>query len=159
MELNYLAFFLISFIPLAIGYLWYNPKSIILKKLSQPTVAKSYSVKSIIILFILSVAIVYGYMNLTIHQLGFYDLFFTDIMLGKIESQIIVDDFLATYGEKHRHFGHGILHGFINAFLFAAPILGGITIIENKDRNYFMYHFLYWLLVSIVIGGCISSFV
>lgn len=91
--------------------------------------------------------------------MGFYELFFTDIMLGNEESEKFVNEFLNQYGDKHRHFGHGVFHGIINACIFAIPFIGGITILEKKDKSYFIHHFSYWLVTSAIIGGCISEFV
>jgi hypothetical protein len=160
MNLNYLAFFLIAFVPLIIGSYWYHPQSFI-SKYSKLSFSKKSELNSskIIILFLLSFTLVYGYINLIIHQMGFYELFFTDIMLGNQESERIVSEFLSKYGEKHRHFGHGVFHGIINAFVIALPFIGSITILEKKDKFYFIHHFSYWLITSAIIGGCISAFV
>lgn len=160
MNLNYLAFFLISFIPLIIGSYWYHPNSFI-SKYSKLKFAKrsDLSIGKILFLFVLSFGLVYGYINMVIHQLGFYELFFTDIMLGNDESEKIVKEFLSKYGNKHRHFGHGVLHGVINAFLFFLPFITTIAILEKKDKRYVIHHFSYWLITSAIIGGCISAFV
>ena len=160
MNLNYTAFFLISFIPLFIGYYWYHPKSAISKwskiDFSEP---RKLSFVQVLILFVLSFTLVYGYINLIIHQMGFYELFFTDIMMGKEESAKIVEEFLAKYGQKHRHFGHGVFHGAINAFVFALPFVGISTILDKRDKKYLIHHFSYWLITSIIIGGLIAEFV
>ena len=160
MNLNYLAFLLISFIPLIIGSYWYHPKSFI-SKYSQIEFAKTSELNlvKIFILFVLSFTLVYGYINLVIHQMGFYELFFTDIMLGSHESEEIVSTFLGKYGDKHRHFGHGVFHGIINAFVFFLPFISTIAILEKKDKLYVIHHFSYWLITSAIIGGCISEFV
>lgn len=79
--------------------------------------------------------------------------------MGNQESQVIVDEFLSKYGRKHRHFGHGVLHGVINAFVIAMPFIGVKAMLEKQSWNHFLYHFLYWLITSMVIGGLISEFV
>jgi len=113
----------------------------------------------IIFLFVLSLALVYSYMNVIIHQLGFYELFFTDIMLGNVESERIANEFLSKYGNKHRHFGHGALHGLITAFITALPFIGSIAILEQRSKKYVLHHFSYWLVTSIIVGGFISEFI
>ncbi len=160
MNLNYTAFFLIAFVPLVIGWIWYHPRSWITKwsglELAHPS---KIGLTRTAFLFILSLGFVYGYINLVVHQLGFYELFFTDIMLGSEESKAIVQEFLSKYGDKHRHFGHGVLHGFINAFIFALPFIAVLAILEKRTFKYIGLHFGYWLLTSIIIGGLISEFV
>lgn len=160
MELNYLAFFLISFIPLFIGWFWFNSNSIVANAFNvERDEPISIGIRKLVFLFVLSVGLVYGYMNMTIHQLGFYELFFTDIKLGKPGAQQVVSDFMAKYGDKHRHFGHGLLHGAINAFLFILPVIAAITILQNRTMKFLYYHYSYWLLLSLIIGGLISAFV
>jgi len=159
MHLNYTAYLLISFLPLMIGYIWYNPKWSIFKSANQTADIRSLAMIKILALLLLSFMIVYGYMNLIIHQMGFYELFFTDIMKGSTEANQITSEFLATYGDKHRHFGHGVFHGAINAVLFALPFIASIAILTNKSKTFILNHFGYWLVTSIVIGGLISEFV
>jgi len=160
MDLNYYAFFAIAFLPLIIGYFWYRPMGRIALWADEVVQdLSSISVKQMLLLYLASLGLVYAYMNLIIHQLGFYELFFTDIMLGKDSANDIVADFLATYGSKHRHFGHGILHGAINAFLIALPLTLVQAILYNKGLRYFMFHFSYWLLTSVIVGGLISEFI
>lgn len=161
MNLNYLAFFLISFLPILIAVLWYRPNSWVLKKFN---LQERYAMKDLkwyqwIVAFLMSGAIVYGYMNLIIHQLGFYELFFTDIMLGKEESKLVVEEFLGKYGQKHRHFGHGVLHGALNAFMFGLPILLFHAFFEQSGGKVVWLHFGYWLVMSMVIGGLIAEYV
>lgn len=120
---------------------------------------RTLSLSKIFFLLALSFTLVFGYMNLIIHQMGFYELFFTDIMLGSEEAQAIVNEFLGKYGEKHRHFGHGVFHGAINAFVFALPFLAIYGILEHKSKRHILGHFFYWLITSIIIGGLISAFV
>jgi len=160
MDLSYLAFFLISFVPLLIAHFWYGANNKIAPRFGEYGVMlEKLSILKLILFFILSFTLVYGYMNVIIHQMGFYELFFTDIMKGSTEAKAIVDDFLAKYGNKHRHFGHGVFHGAINAFVFALPFLGILALMESKSMKFVLYHFSYWFVTSIIIGGLISQFV
>lgn len=160
MELNYLAFFLISFVPLFMGWFWFSPNSIVANAFKvERSESISIGFRKLVFLFVLSVGLVYGYMNMTIHQLGFYELFFTDIKLGRPGAEQVVSEFMAKYGDKHRHLGHGLLHGVINAFLFILPVMATISILQNRTMKYLRYHFSYWLVTSMIIGGLISVFV
>jgi len=161
MNLNYLAFFLIAFVPLLIALLWYQPKTFWVKwagiNLSNANLFKKPL--KLLWAFVLSFTLVYGYINLVIHQMGFYELFFTDIMQGNETSKKIVEDFLSQYGNKHRHFGHGFFHGIINAFVFALPFISFHAFIENKNARFVIIHFMYWLITSALVGGLIGAFV
>jgi len=160
MDLNYLAFLLIAFIPLIIGMYWYHPQSFISKYSKLEFIDfKELGFTKVLVLFLLSLLLVYGYISLIIHQMGFYELFFTDIMQGHQEAESIVKEFLDKYGDKHRHFGHGVFHGAINAFVFALPYIWISAILDKRSKKYILHHFSYWLITSIIIGGCISEFV
>lgn len=161
MNLNYLAFFLIAFVPLITAFLWYRPNTPWVKW-SGIQLKNTASIKQplkLVWAFILSFTLVYGYINLVIHQMGFYELFFTDIMQGNETSKKVVEDFLTQYGQKHRHFGHGFFHGVINAFVFALPFVSFHAFVDNKNTRFVIVHFLYWLITSALVCGLISAFV
>jgi len=160
MNLNYTAFLLISFVPILIGYLWYHPQFPIAKWSGQSLSGHSnVNPLKLLACLIMSITIVYGYINIVIHQMGFYELFFTDIMKGSEEAKTITKEFLSQYGDKHRSFGHGVFHGIINAFVFALPFIFFHALMDNRDRKYLLHHFSYWLIVSVIISGLISEFV
>jgi len=142
MELNYFAAALISFLPLLLAWIWFRTGSGILAWSGEPQV-KRPSILQFVGLYILSFGFIYGMMNLVIHQIGFYELFFTDIMKGSQEAKKITEDFLAIYGHKHRHFGHGLLHGSLNALAFALPFVSLNTLTSSKGKKYFWLHFSY----------------
>lgn len=160
MNLNYTAFLLIAFVPLLIAVAWYHPHSPMLKwsgvAINPPT---QLSIGKCLLAFVLSFGLTYGYINLIIHQMGFYELFFTDIMTGKEGAKEVVQEFLGKYGDKHRHLGHGVFHGAINAFVLALPFVGLQALLEEKSLKYVLLHFSYWLITSMIIGGLISEFV
>ncbi len=160
MNLNYLAFFLIAFVPLIIAYIWYHPNFFV-SKWSEETYVHPNELGLVkwVFLFIMSFALVYGYINLIIHQMGFYELFFTDIMKGSKEAELVVQEFMDKYGEKHRHAGHGFFHGLINAFVFALPLVSITAMLEGRGKKYIILHFSYWLITSAIIGTLISAFV
>lgn len=160
MDLNYLAFFLIAFVPLIIGRFYFDKSSWFARKANVvPFPDGLPKAKHLPFIFLISLGLVYGFINLVVHQLGFYELFFTDIMKGSNESKAIVEQFLAQYGDKHRHFGHGILHGVMNAFIFGVPFVGASTLLEGKSFSYFKYYFGYWLITITLVCGLIGAFV
>ncbi|MCI5058710.1 MAG: DUF1761 family protein [Flavobacteriales bacterium] len=160
MDLNYFAFFLIAFIPVITSFFWYHPKSPIVKWAGTDGLTfGELNFAKLALMFVLSFTVVYGYINLVIHQMGFYELFFTDIMKGNEEAKVIVSEFLSKYGRKHRHFGHGVFHGIINAFVFCVPFFGLQAILQKISFRKFTLDFSYWLFTSASIGGLIAEFV
>lgn len=153
MELNHVNWLLIALVPIVLGVIWYNPH--------LPWNVRSYKKLKWFHwpwFYIISAGFTYGYMNLIIHQLGFYEIFFTDIMKGVPGTQEIVDEFMKKYGDKHRHFGHGVMHGILNAVLLGIPFLW-FTLFFSGKSDRFWNHFIYILFTSALVGGLISEFV
>ena len=161
MQLNHLAHALIALVPLIIGFIWYRPTMPWIKWASanKPLNVKRPSILGLFVLYGLSAALVFVYMNLIIHQIGFYELFFTDIMRGNQESKQIAEEFLAVYGQKHRHLGHGLFHGLIDAFALALPFIAFYSLVENIDWKRTIVHLGFWVICSTLIGGLVAEFV
>lgn len=161
MQLNHFSHALIALVPLILGWIWYKPTMPWVKWASSKVElkVKRPSVIGFLILYCLSGALVFVYMNLIIHQIGFYELFFTDIMRGSEESKQIAEEFLAVYGQKHRHLGHGLFHGLIDAFALALPFLVFYNVVEKVDWKRTTVHFGFWVLCSTLIGGLVAEFV
>ena len=123
----------------------------------RPTV--EISALKLVLLYVLSGGLVFVYMNLIIHQIGFYELFFTDIMRGSAEAKEVAEAFLAEYGQKHRHLGHGLFHGAINGFALSLPFVAFFSLVENLPKKKMLAHIGYWMLVSILVGSLVSEFV
>ena len=96
MNLNLTAIILISLIPLIIGAFWYHPRSLVTKWSGVRIVNPIHiRIRNVILLLICSFITVQVYVVLIIHQVGFYELFFTDIMHGNEESELIVQELLS----------------------------------------------------------------
>ena len=136
---------LIAFIPLIAFYLFYFRKN-----------NGNLSIIQWLLAYLCSLAFTYTNMTLVVHQVGFYELFFTDIMKGNAGAQQTVTDFLTIYGDKHRHIGHGLLHGAINWICFGIPILLFCSFLSNEIKSELKKHTLIWLLVSMLIGALLA---
>lgn len=161
MHLNHLAHALIAFVPFLLAWLWYRPQNPLVKWATQNGAPMTIrvSILQLILLYALSAALVFVYINLIIHQVGFYELFFTDIMRGNEESKRIAEEFLAIYGQKYRHLGHGLFHGLIDAFALALPFLAFYAVVERVSLKRTLVHLGYWVLCSTLIGGLVAAFV
>lgn len=161
MHLNHLAHGLIALVPFGLGWVWYRPLNPLIKW-AMPNGGSPITRPSLlgfVGLYGLSAALVFVYINLIIHQVGFYELFFTDIMRGNLESKQVAEEFLSVYGQKHRHLGHGLFHGLIDAFALALPFLAFNAVVENISWKRTMVNFGYWVLCSTLVGGLVATFV
>jgi len=135
----------IAIIPVMLYVLWYRPK----KK----------AISFWILGYICSLSFTYVYMILIVQQVGVYELFFTDIMRGSETAQETVDDFMAIYGRKHRHFGHGVFHGVINAVAVGLPFILFFGSFHRFSRKTILKHLVYFIVTSAIIGGCLAQWV
>ncbi len=161
MKLNFLYYALISIIPILIGWLWYNPRGTVQSffKLSQENLTLRLGGLRFVWLYLMSLALCFGFINLVIHQVGYYELFFTDIMMGSEEAVALTQEFLAEYGDKHRHFMHGVFHGGLLSVFLALPFISLYGFLHGIKTKTLVYHYVYWLLTCTICCGLISEFV
>ncbi len=161
MKLNLINYALISVLPLLIGYFWYIRNKVIagVFKLDHEVMSLTPSIGKVVWLYLSSLALCFGFVNLVIHQVGFYELFFTDIMMGSEEAVQITQDFLSKYGDKHRHFMHGVFHGAILSVFLALPFISLFGFLQKLSTKELFYHSSYWLITCMLTCGLIAEFV
>lgn len=59
-------------------------------------------------------------------------------------------------GHTHGTFGHGSLHGIINALTLAMPIIVINGLFERKSAKYNLVHLGYWVIAMAVMGGILD---
>ncbi len=165
MEFNWIILFFASFIPLIIGLGWFHPK--VFGSTWQKTVGHSEDViksgnKTVLILlcYFFSLLMTVAIMSLVIHQFsilgvlegspGFYD--------DNSDVQKYLSDFMSRYGNNHRNFGHGMVHGVIASVTFALPLIAINGLLERRGWKYIWILFGYWLLSLVFMGGVICHF-
>ena len=158
LEINIIVFLLICFVPFLTGWIWYSEKSPIRSNHEFPTTF-NLSWKQAIGVYVLLVLLIFGFMNIIIHQIGFIELFFVDMMEGDRQAIALVEELMREHGNKHRHLGHGLYHGGINAVAFALPFIVFSALIEERGIRFILYHFSYWFITCILVGGFIGAFV
>jgi len=164
MEYNALFYFVAAIIPMVIGAVWYHPKVFgnAWMKASGVTEEQIQGGNMPLIFglaYVFSLILAFGMTGIVIHQSGIDSLFTMDIMAGDEEITTMVESLHATYGDKHRHFGHGALHGGIAAILLALPLLGTIALFERRKWKYVAIHTGYWFVAMSLMGGVICQFV
>ncbi len=165
MEFNILYLFLAALIPLIIGSIWYNPKvmgTAWMKStgLSEEELQGGNMPLIFGLCYLLSCFLAFAMAGSVIHQLGFYQLFVTHPDFGDASSDVgrLANEVLTNYADRHRSFGHGAVHGIINAITFALPFLGINALFERKSFKYIGIHLGYWIITLALMGGVLSTF-
>ena len=166
MEPNFIVFFLAALIPLAVGAVYYNPAVAgkIWMETSGTSEEKAQSGNMAIIfglayLFSLFIAFTLG--GMVIHQFAIQSVLINQAGFGEAGSEVqtLFDTFMNNYGEVHRTFGHGVLHGTFAGVLFAWPIIGTISLFERRGWKYTAVHTVYWIITLALMGGVLAAYV
>ena len=164
MNFNLPVLLIAATIPLIIGFIWYNTKvfGAIWMKESNMDADQLKKPNPMIFLwcYLLSVFLALALTPIVIHQFGFFSILMNEPGLQDPNSDLYayVSGFMANYGQNFRTFKHGIIHGVINALLFALPIIGINALFERKSFKYVMIHTGYWTITIAVMGGIICQF-
>jgi len=109
--------------------------------------------------YLLSVVLAFGLLPLVIHQFGVDQLLGThlkDKVVGP-EIKIYLENFKATYGDMHRTFKHGALHGAVAAVFTALPLIAINALFERRGAKYIGIHFGYWFVTMTLMGGILCQ--
>ena len=156
MELNYLAIVVAAIVPLIMGAVWYNPKVLgtAWMKASGMTEEK---IKSGNIPVIFGITLVLSFMlaftvnGMVIHQVGATQLAYSNPDAESFQA------FMAEFGNMHRSFGHGALHGAIGAIFFVLPVLGINALFERKGWKYILINVGYWTVILTIMGAIVCG--
>ncbi len=164
MNYNEIFLFVAALIPLIIGFIWYNPMVFgkVWMKVSNLTEADMKRSNLALIFgltYVLGLFIAAGLMGIVIHQQGIYSLFADNLTSGDVEIKAMVNNIMDKYGDKHRSFGHGALHGGIAAIMLALPVVAINALFERRSWKYIAIHAGYWFVTLTLMGGLICQFV
>jgi len=109
--------------------------------------------------FILSVILAIGISALTNHQNGVLQLFAMHPDFGTAGTEVgdLYTAVMDKFGNTHRSFGHGALHGFISAVLIAFPLIAINALFERRGWKYIGIHVGYWAITLTLMGGVICQ--
>jgi len=158
-------FFACGLIPLVIGFIWYNPKVFGRTWMNAiDKTEKDLEGGNMLVIFglsyILGVLFAAGISGLTNHQQGLMQLFamHPDYLTTGTEVGDLYQSVLDKFGNTHRSFGHGALHGVIAAIILVLPPLMINALFERRSWKYIGINFGFWLVCMILIGGVVCQF-
>lgn len=161
-QANWLILPIAALFPLMLGFIWYHPK-VFGSKLSQITgepPVENRSIGKIILIYLFSILLAYILTLMSVHQSAIFQLFFMDPELANADSKynIFINEFLAEYGDRHRSFGHGMVHGAEAGLMFGLAFLGITTLMQNKSLKLVWIHLIFWVLCCSLMAGLICAF-
>ena len=158
MEFNLLAICIAALVPIALGFVWYNPNvfgkawmkaaEVTEEKLKSGNMAVVFGVS-----LVLSFLLAFFTTGLVIHEMGVY---------GMTEGQMdgaITQAFLEEWAGKYRSFKHGALHGAMSGVGIVFPIIAINGMFERKSWKYIFINSGYWIVCLAIMGSIIGGWV
>lgn len=165
MEINFLILPLAALIPMVVGAAYYHPKVLgsFWMKASGVTEEQTQTGNMALIFglaYLFSLLIAFSLGGMVIHQLAVQSLLSGVQGFGEVGSEVqtFFDNFMKTYGDTHRSFGHGALHGVFAAIFFAWPVIGILSLFERRGWKYTAVHVGYWIISLGLMGGIICAY-
>lgn len=164
MNTNWLAVLGASFIPLAVGMIWYNAKvfGTVWMQVTGMTEEKARNSNMAVVFgltWLFSLFVSVQIMFLVIHQSHIYSSLMNVEGFGKEGSEIMnfLADFMEKYGREFRTFKHGAFHGLLASMFFAMPVIGINALFEQRGWKYILIHTGYWAVCLALMGGVICQ--
>jgi hypothetical protein len=156
---------LTALVPLVIGSIWFSPKVFgnAWKRAADISEEKKTGNMAVIFLltYLLSFMLAAILQALVIHQSHIMSIVLNEPGFGDPKSEVgmVVDSFMAKYGNNFRTFKHGALHGTIAGIFLALPILGINAMFERKKFKYVMINAGFWTICLAIMGGILCQFI
>ena len=156
MEMNMLAIAVAAVIPIVVGAVWYNPNvfgnawikasGLTEEKFKSGNMAVIFGVS-----LLLSFMLAFSVNGMVVHQVGAQQLAFTNPDAESFKA------FMEEFGNTHRSFGHGALHGAIAGIFLVLPLLGINALFERKGFKYILINVGYWTVTLAIMGAIVCG--
>lgn len=163
MEMNFYVFFLAALVPMVIGSIWYGPLFgktwMNLMGFTEESLKDANMLKIFGLSYVFSFIVAFGLMPMVIHQMGMYQVLINEPGFAEQtgEAYKLFEQFITSYGDLHRDFKHGALHGGIFALFSITPILSIIALFERKSFKYVAINAGYWVVTLAIMGGVVCQ--
>ncbi len=163
MEFNFLTIAVAALMPLVMSFIWYGPmlfQNAWMKEVGFTKESMEGGNMALIfgLCYVLSFLMAFILQTFVIHQFGV-----SSTLMKSGESALsgvdlaYFNDFMVTYGDRFRTFGHGALHGTMIGLLIALPIMGTNAMFEKKSFKYVMINAGYWTVTLALMGGILCQ--
>jgi len=163
-DANWLIIPIAATIPLIISFIWYQPKvfGTALAKVTGQSIEQitNYTAKRIGFIYLFGLLMAYIITACSVHQYAVFQLFMFEPSLTETGSEFngFLSDFYGKYGDRHRSFFHGVIHGAEASLLFGLASLGISTFMEGAPMKRMWIHLGYFVLCGSIMGGLVCAF-
>lgn len=168
MNINLAAVFVAALIPMAMGFIWYNPK--LLGPAWQRSAGVSdEQIKSANLALIFGVSFIFSLMlSFEMNIIAYHDAFVGGALYyvnhGAMapepgtEAAKWLEYFQTNLSDTCRNFKHGAFHGaFIAGLFISVPVIGTNALFERKGFKYIAINAGYWIITLALMGGTVAA--
>ncbi|MEM9823153.1 MAG: DUF1761 domain-containing protein [Bacteroidota bacterium] len=162
MATNFYMYFVAALIPMIVGAIYYHPKVVgtawmKANHFTEDTLKEGNMaiIFGMAYLYSAMLALVLG--TLVIHQASVAGLLIPEAMEPGHPIQKTFNELMEQFGNRHRSFGHGAVHGVLLSLFFALPMVGINALFERRGWKYILIHFIYWLITLVSMGGLLCQ--
>ncbi len=159
---NFYMYFVTALIPLLVGAVYYHPK-VLGTAWMNSNGFKEEDLKGANMMVIFGASFVFGVLisltmaGLTIHQGGAMQAMMPGVMESGSEAMQDANAWMAKYGNNHRSFGHGALHGAFFTIFFVWPLIAINAMFERRGWKYVLIHVIYWVITLALMSGLVCA--
>jgi hypothetical protein len=166
MTQNIITFVLAGFVPLFVGFIWYNNSFGFGKAwmkengFTEEYLQKNFNpLKTFGLCYLLGILLATALMPMTIHQGGLQSML-ANVDMSDTSSETVksYNYLMENHGNNFRTFKHGALHGLIYALFLVLPLLGINALFEKRSAKYVFLHLGYWAVTMAIVGGIVCQF-
>ncbi len=156
---------LAALIPMIMGFIWYNPKTLgtAWMEASGLTEEKMKGANMPLIFglsYLFSFFFTFGIYAMVVHQGHVLSILINEKGFNEAGSEInkYYTDFMSKFGTNFRTFKHGVFHGVLGGITIALPIIATSALFERKGFKYIAINVGYWVITMALMGGVICQF-
>lgn len=163
MEMNFLTYALAALVPLVMGFIWYGPLfgNAWMKQMgfTKESLEGANMAVIFILSYIFSFMVAFFLLPMVVHQMGVYATLAGEPGFAESTGKAYTyfQDFMGTYGDLHRTFKHGALHGALVGIFIVLPILAIQAMFERKTAKYIAINAGYWIVCLAIMGGIVCQ--
>lgn len=161
---NLLVSALSALVPLALGFVWYNPK-VFGKAWMAGAGLTEETAKGINMPLVLGLNFVFSFLiAITLHFVTIHQFSLQSLIMPQQGKEVaegaaaMAAQVMEAYKGSYRSFGHGALHGAITGFFFAVPLLSGGALFERRGWKYILINAGYWIIALGIMGGIVCQY-
>ena len=162
MPTNFYMYFVAALIPMIIGFIYYHPKvagtawmkanNFTPESLQGGNMGLIFGVS-----YVLSLMLAFTVGGMVIHQTAVYAMMMPEVMEVGSEANKEFAALMEKYGNNHRSFTHGVIHGVAGGLFFVLPVLGTNALFEKKGWRYILVNVTYWVITLALMGGLLAA--